>query len=69
LRFWNPETEKWLPTPDEAQETLRFEAEKAKFEAMRAQAEEARERSRRELAEAEVERLRRELEAAKAITE
>lgn len=55
LRFWNPQTQAWLPIPAE-----RLAAERAAKEAERA-AKEA-ERAAREAAEAEVEWLRREIE-------
>jgi Uma2 family endonuclease len=69
LRFWNPEIEEWLPTPEQIRE-------KAEWERDRALSELESERYKRELAEkdvelqrlksergdAEIERLRRELE-------
>lgn len=55
LRFWNPDTEKWLITP--RQRTLAAELARAK-----AEAEAAAERLARQQSDAEAERLRRENE-------
>jgi Uma2 family endonuclease len=79
LRFWNPATKTWLPTPDELREMAQAECDLAEQERDLAKREVEFERYKRELAEketeiqrlksaqaeAEIERLRRELDASK----
>jgi Uma2 family endonuclease len=62
LRLWDPQTQAWLPTPQEVRE--RLEENLAQTEENLAQSEEAREHAeeRATQAEAEVERLRQELD-------
>jgi hypothetical protein len=69
LRFYNPVTGRWLPTPEELllqekAERQRAEAERDRAEAECERAEEERERLAKELvgSEEELKRLRRELE-------
>jgi len=55
LRFYDPSTGRWLPTPEEVIDQTEAARQQAETERQREQA-------AREQAEAEVERLRRELE-------
>jgi Uma2 family endonuclease len=62
LRFYDPTTEAWLPTPAERIETAESERARAELERVQAEAERWREAAARQQAEAELARLRLELE-------
>lgn len=59
MRFYNPETEAWLPSPEEVQEQAETERQNADIARQNAE----RERQARMEAEAEIAKLRAELEA------
>jgi hypothetical protein len=63
LRFFDPATGSWLPTPEEARQAAEAERRQAEAERQQAEAEHRQAEAKWREAEAEAERLRQELES------
>lgn len=63
LRFYDPATDEWLPTPDEREEALQAARDHERHERERAEAERERLAAELRRSEAELKRLRQELES------